>query len=70
MATAPQRPRPAPFHPGLPVLPASTRAGLTSNVPPAQHGNGREIPSYNSQMASEAQKQKKIIPCKAVLNCP
>lgn len=53
---------PCPFPPGLPVLSASTRAVLTSNVPPAQHGNGREIPNYNSQMASGTQRQKKNNP--------
>ena len=61
---------PCPFPPGLPMLPACTRVVLTSNVPPTQHGNGREIPNYNSQMASETQRQKKIIPCTVVLNCP
>ena len=50
---------PCPFPPGLPMLPACTRVVLTSNVPPTQHGNGREIPNYNSQMASETQRQKK-----------
>lgn len=61
---------PCPFLPGLPMLPACTRVVLTSNIPPTQHGNGREIPNYNSQMASETQRQKKIIPCTVVLNCP
>lgn len=48
-----------PSPPGLPMLPACTRVVLTSNIPPTQHGNGREIPNYNSQMASETQRQKK-----------
>lgn len=35
-----------PFPPLLSVLPALTRALMTSDIPPAQIGNGREIPKY------------------------